>query len=50
METRALPLPDGLDGVRVDAGIARLFGFPRTFAADVAEAGGVTLDLSLIHI
>ena len=44
METRALPLPDGLDGVRVDAGIARLFGFPRTFAADVAEAGGVTLD------
>ncbi|TFB52002.1 RluA family pseudouridine synthase [Cryobacterium tagatosivorans] len=44
METRALPLPDGLDGVRVDAGIARLLGFPRTFAAEVAESGGVTLD------
>jgi len=44
METRALPLPDGLDGVRVDAGLARLLGFTRTFAADVAEAGGVTLD------
>ncbi|TFD47660.1 RluA family pseudouridine synthase [Cryobacterium sp. Sr8] len=44
METRSLPLPDGLDGVRVDAGIARLLGFPRTFAAEVAEGGGVTLD------
>ncbi len=44
METRSLPLPDGLDGVRVDAGIARLLGFPRTFAAEVAESGGVTLD------
>jgi len=44
METRALPLPDGLDGVRVDAGIARLLGFSRSFAAEVAEADGVTLD------
>ncbi|HEX4982816.1 MAG TPA: pseudouridine synthase, partial [Ilumatobacteraceae bacterium] len=44
METRSLPLPDGLDGVRVDAGIARLLGFSRSFAAEVAEGGGVTLD------
>ncbi len=44
MESRALPLPDGLDGVRVDAGIAKLLGFSRTFASEVAEAGGVTLD------
>jgi len=43
-ETRSLPLPDGLDGVRVDAGIAKLFGFSRSFAAEVSEAGGVTLD------
>lgn len=42
METRSLPLPDGLDGVRVDAGIAKLLGFSRSFAAEVAEAGGVT--------
>lgn len=42
MESRSLPLPDGLDGVRVDAGIAKLFGFSRNFAAEVAEAGGVT--------
>ncbi|WP_100346249.1 RluA family pseudouridine synthase [Compostimonas suwonensis] len=44
MESRSLPLPDGLDGVRVDAAIAKLLGFSRSFAAEVAEAGGVTLD------
>jgi 23S rRNA pseudouridine1911/1915/1917 synthase len=44
MESRSLPLPDGLDGVRVDAGIAKLLGFSRTFASEVAEQGGVTLD------
>ena len=44
MESRSLPVPDGLDGTRIDAGIAKLLGFPRTFAAEVAEAGGVTVD------
>ncbi len=44
MESRSLPLPDGLDGTRVDAGIAKLLGFSRSFAAEIAEAGGVTLD------
>ncbi|SEC28685.1 ribosomal large subunit pseudouridine synthase D [Paramicrobacterium humi] len=44
MQSRALPVPDGLDGVRADAGIAKLLGFSRTFAAEVLEAGGVTLD------
>lgn len=44
MESRAVPVPDGLDGVRVDAGLAKLFGFSRTFAAEIAEAGGATLD------
>ncbi len=44
MESRSLHLPDGLDGVRVDAGIAKLLGFSRTFASEIAEAGGVTLD------
>lgn len=41
METRSLPVPDGLDGVRVDAGVAKLLGFSRSFAAEVAETGGV---------
>ena len=44
MESRSLPLPDGLAGVRVDAGLAKLLGFSRNFAADVIEAGGVTVD------
>jgi 23S rRNA pseudouridine1911/1915/1917 synthase len=44
MEHRTIPVPDGLDGQRVDAGIARLLGFSRSFAAEVAEAGGVTQD------
>ena len=44
METRSLPLPDGLAGVRVDAGLAKLLGFSRSFAAEVCEAGGVTLN------
>ncbi|MCR2826944.1 RluA family pseudouridine synthase [Microbacterium sp. zg.Y909] len=44
MESRSVPVPDGLDGVRVDAALAKLLGFSRTFAAEVAEAGGVVLD------
>ncbi|RNE59455.1 RluA family pseudouridine synthase [Cryobacterium tepidiphilum] len=48
METRSLPLPDGLAGVRVDAGIGKLLGFSRSFAAEVAEAGGVTLDGAVV--
>ena len=41
VESRSLPVPDGLDGTRVDAALAKMLGFSRTFAADVAEAGGV---------
>ncbi len=44
METRSLPVPEGLAGERVDAAIAKLLGFSRTFAAEVAESGGVRLD------
>ncbi len=44
MESRALPVPDGRDGERVDAGLAKLLGFSRTFAAEVADNGGVTMD------
>ena len=44
MESRSLPIPDGLDGSRVDAGLAKVLGFSRSFAAEVAEAGGVSID------
>ncbi|MCU1529218.1 MAG: pseudouridine synthase, partial [Frondihabitans sp.] len=43
-ETRSLPVPDGLAGQRVDAALAKLLGFSRTFAAEVVSAGGVTVD------
>jgi 23S rRNA pseudouridine1911/1915/1917 synthase len=44
VETRSLPVPNGLVGERVDSAIAKLLGFSRSFAAEVAEAGGVTAD------
>ena len=44
MPSRSFPVPEGLDGVRVDAALAKLLGFSRTFAAEVAESGGVRLD------
>ncbi|WP_213816357.1 RluA family pseudouridine synthase [Glaciihabitans sp. dw_435] len=44
MDTRSLPVPDGLAGERVDSGLAKLLGFSRSFAAEVAEAGGVSVD------
>ncbi|CAN5168536.1 RluA family pseudouridine synthase [soil metagenome] len=44
MESRSLQVPDGLVGERVDAAVSRLLGFSRSFAAEVAEAGGVTAD------
>ena len=43
-EQRSLPVPDGLAGERVDSALAKLLGFSRSFAAEVAEAGGVSLD------
>lgn len=44
LETRILPVPDGLDGSRVDAGVSKLLGLSRTRVADIAEQGGVLLD------
>lgn len=44
MESRSLPVPDGLAGERADAALAKLMGFSRSFAAEVAEAGGVVAD------
>jgi 23S rRNA pseudouridine1911/1915/1917 synthase len=39
-----MPLPDGLDGLRLDVALSRLFGLSRTSAADLVEAGSVTVD------
>jgi 23S rRNA pseudouridine1911/1915/1917 synthase len=43
-EVRALPVPDGLDGERLDAGLARMLGMSRSQVAEIASVGGVTLD------
>jgi len=44
VESRSLPVPEGLAGDRVDSAIAKLLGFSRNFAAEVAECGGVVVD------
>ena len=41
--TRTLPVPDGLEGERVDPALARMFGFSRTKAAELRR-GAVQLD------
>ncbi len=44
MPERMLPVPDGLVGERVDAGVAKLLGLSRTRVAAIADAGGIELD------
>lgn len=43
-EHRALPVPDGLAGERVDAAMAQMFGLSRTRAADLIARGLVQVD------
>ncbi|WP_057128379.1 RluA family pseudouridine synthase [Mycobacterium tuberculosis] len=44
MADRSMPVPDGLAGMRVDTGLARLLGLSRTAAAALAEEGAVELN------
>ena len=41
---RALPVPEGLEGMRVDAAMSKLFGVSRSVAAEIAAAGDVLVD------
>ncbi|MFN2479608.1 MAG: pseudouridine synthase, partial [Pseudonocardiaceae bacterium] len=43
-DVRTLPVPEGLDGMRVDAGLARLLGLSRTTVVDLTETGAVLVD------
>ena len=43
-DVRTVLVPDGLEGTRVDAAVARLFGLSRTKAADLAGRGAIWLD------
>ncbi|QKE84471.1 RluA family pseudouridine synthase [Arthrobacter sp. NEB 688] len=47
-DQRTVLVPDGLEGERVDAAIARLFGLSRTRAADLAAAGDVAVNASTV--
>ena len=44
MSSRMLPVPDGLDGMRVDVGLAKLLGLSRTVVAELAASGDVLID------
>ncbi|GAA4598416.1 RluA family pseudouridine synthase [Planotetraspora phitsanulokensis] len=43
-DQRSLPVPDGLEGERLDAALARLFGFSRSRAAELIASGEVLVD------
>lgn len=43
-----MPVPDGLAGERVDAGLSRLLGVSRTRAAELAAGGAVVLDGTVV--
>jgi 23S rRNA pseudouridine1911/1915/1917 synthase len=43
-DRRSLPVPDGLDGMRLDQAVSRLFGLSRTAAATLVEAGDAVVD------
>ena len=44
MTSRSLPVPDGLVGERLDAGLARLLGLSRSAVVELADAGRVRID------
>ena len=41
MSARLVQVPEGLDGERLDAALARMFGFSRAGAAELIAAGDV---------
>ena len=43
-DTRLLPVPEGLEGLRLDVAISRLFGLSRTVAAELIDTGRVEVD------
>ena len=43
-DSRLLPVPDGLAGLRLDVAISRMFGLSRTAAAGLIDEGAVSLD------
>ncbi|MDN5725928.1 MAG: RNA pseudouridine synthase, partial [Propionibacteriales bacterium] len=46
--SRVLFVPDGLDGMRVDAAVSRLMGLSRAKVADLVAEGHVVVDGSTV--
>jgi 23S rRNA pseudouridine1911/1915/1917 synthase len=44
VQSRSLPVPEGLDGLRLDVAVSRLFGLSRTAAAGLLDDGAVSVD------
>ena len=47
-DRRELPVPDGLDGMRADAGLARLLGISRTTVGAMIDGGDVLVDGAVV--
>ena len=43
-ESRRLPVPEGLEGMRADAALAKLLGISRAKVAELCAAGDVEID------
>ena len=43
-DRRSMPVPEGLEGERLDTALVRLFGFSRSRAAELVEQGNVLVD------
>jgi 23S rRNA pseudouridine1911/1915/1917 synthase len=44
VSVRSIPIPEGLEGERLDVALTRLLGLSRSRAADLIERGGVEVD------
>ena len=43
-EERTLPVPEGIDGLRVDAALSKMLGLSRTITADLCVEGAVLVN------
>ncbi|MFM5903717.1 MAG: RNA pseudouridine synthase, partial [Microbacteriaceae bacterium] len=43
-DRRFIVIPDGLAGVRADAGLSKLLGLSRSVCADILQGGGAMID------
>ena len=49
MTERLLPVPDGLEGERIDIALTRMMGLSRTKAAELIDSGGVSVDGRMVN-